>query len=207
LLPAIGGMVLGGLPAFLVAGRIGARLTVAAGFAITAAGLLLGATTSIDSSTWFVAGWIAVAGFGTGVGFITAAGAALKTVPTEKSGVASALVQAVQKVAAPLGAAIFGSVLVTFYQSNLSLGALPARVASAVKLSVFAGDAVANKFHSPALLASVHEAFLHGMDAALLVSAISVALAMVLALAFLPGRTSAEEPVREPVGVEVGHAA
>jgi EmrB/QacA subfamily drug resistance transporter len=207
LLPAIGGMVLGGLPAFLVAGRIGARLTVAAGFAITAAGLLLGATTSIDSSTWFVAGWIAVAGFGTGVGFITAAGAALKTVPTEKSGVASALVQAVQKVAAPLGAAIFGSVLVTFYQSNLSLGALPARVASAVKLSVFAGDAVANKFHSPALLASVHEAFLHGMDAALLVSAISAALAMVLALAFLPGRTSAEEPVREPVGVEVGHAA
>jgi MFS transporter, DHA2 family, multidrug resistance protein len=207
LLPAIVGMVLGGLPAFLVAGRIGAKLTVATGFAITAAGLLVGATTSTDSSTLFVAGWIAVTGFGTGVAFITAAGAALKTVPAEKSGVASALVQAVQKVGAPLGAAIFGSVLVTFYQSNISLGALPTRVASAVKLSVFAGDAVATKLHAPGLLASVHEAFIHGMDAALTVSAISAALAMVLALAFLPGRSSVEEPVREPVGVEVGHAA
>lgn len=56
-----------------------------------------------------------------------------------------------------------------------------------ITVSVFAGDAVAKKLHSPAFLASVHQAFIHGMDAALLVSAISAALAMVRALAFLPG--------------------
>jgi MFS transporter, DHA2 family, multidrug resistance protein len=193
LLPIIGGLILGAVPADRVAGRIGGKITVATGFAITVVGLLLGATTSLDSGTWFQVSWLAIVGFGMGVGFATAASAALKQVPTDKSGVASALLQAMQKVGAPFGSAILGSVLNSVYRSNIDLTGLPAGLASTVKLSVFAGVAVAQSVHSLALLESVRHAFVQGMDAALVVSAVFAAVAVVLALIFLPGRTPAAE--------------
>ena len=188
LLPIILGLVLGAVPADRIAARVGARATIAAGFAITAAGLLAGATTRVDSSAWFVAGWMAVVGFGMGVGFATAASTALKNVPSDRSGVASALIQAMQKVGAPLGSAIFGSVLVTVYQSQLDVTGLPPAAAAAVKQSVFAGVAVAQKLHTAALLDSVRESFVRAMDAALFASAGVAALAIVVALVFMPGR-------------------
>ena len=187
LLPIIVGLIFGAVPADRVADRIGAKITVATGFVITTAGLLVGATTSLDSSPWFVAAWMALVGFGMGIGFATAASAALKTVPSDQSGVASALLQAMQKVGAPLGSAILGSVLATVYRSQLDLTGLPASVADGVRRSLFAGVAVAEKLHSPTLLESVRHAFVQGMDAALLVSAATAAIAIVLALIFLPG--------------------
>jgi MFS transporter, DHA2 family, multidrug resistance protein len=191
LLPIIVGLVIGAVPADRIVERIGARVTVTTGFAITTGGLLLGATTAVGSSAWFVAAWMAIVGFGMGIGFATAASAALKTVPSSQSGVASALIQAMQKVGAPLGTAILGSVLVSVYQSQLSLSGLPPALAETVKRSVFAGIAVADKLHSAALLASVHEAFVRGMDTALLVSAGIAAIAMLLAVVFMPGRQAA----------------
>jgi MFS transporter, DHA2 family, multidrug resistance protein len=192
LLPAILGLVLGAVPADRIAQRAGAKLTVAAGLAITGAGLAVGATTAIGSSQWFVAAWMAIVGLGMGTAFATAASAALKTIPAEKSGVASAMMQAMQKVGFPLGSAIVGSVLVTGYEAQLDVAGLPAVAASAVKQSVFAGVAVAGQVHSPALLDSVRSAFVAGMDAALVVSAATAAVAMVLALIFLPGRLPSE---------------
>jgi EmrB/QacA subfamily drug resistance transporter len=203
LLPAVGGLIVGAVPADRIAERVGARLAVASGFAITVAGLLLGATTAIGASPWFVATWMAIVGLGMGIAFATAASAALKTIPTEQSGVASAMMQAIQKVGFPLGAAIVGSVLVTAYQAHLILTGLPAAAAGLVKQSVFAGVAVGEKLHSTALLESVRSSFVTGMDAALVVSAGTAAVAMVLALVFLPGRAPsaarAESPAAEKV--------
>jgi len=190
LLPLIGGMIVGAVPADRIAQRAGARLTVALGFGITAAGLLIGAGTAVGSSALFVAAWTAVVGCGMGLGFATASSAALKTVPSEKSGVASALIQAIQKVGAPLGSAIFGSVLVTVYQASLNVAALPPAAADAAKRSVFAGVALASQVRSPALLDSVRDSFVQGMDAALLFSAGIAAIAMVAGLVFLPGRNA-----------------
>jgi MFS family permease len=190
LLPIILGLVAGAVPADRIAARVGAKATVAAGFAIIVAGLLIGATTAVDSAWWFVAAWMALVGFGMGIGFATAASAALSTVPSEQSGVASALIQAMQKVGAPLGSAIVGSVVVTVYRSQLMLTGLSPAAADAVRRSIFAGIAVAERIHSPALASSVRHAFVRGMDDALLVSAAIAAVAMLLALAFMPGRRS-----------------
>jgi len=199
LLPIILGLVVGAVPADRVAGRIGARVTIAIGFAITVCGLLLGATTGVDSSAAFVAAWMAVVGAGMGVGFATAASAALKTVPAERSGVASALIQAMQKVGAPLGSAIFGSVLVAVYQANLTLNGLPPAAAATTRQSVFAGVAVAATTHSAGLLANVRESFVRGMDSALVASAAVAGLAMLVALLFMPGRDAARAPAEAPV--------
>jgi EmrB/QacA subfamily drug resistance transporter len=200
LLPLIIGLVIGAVPADRIAAWVGPKLAVAAGYAITSVGLLLGALTSVGSGDWFVAAWMAVVGLGMGIAFATAAATALKFVPAERSGVASALIQALQKVGAPLGSAILGSVLVTGYQSQLQLAGLPPAAAEVARQSIFAGLAVATQLHSTALRESVRQAFVHGMDSALVVSALIAAAAIFLALAFLPGREAgrAGVPVTAP---------
>ena len=203
LLPAIVGLILGAVPADRIVNGIGPKLTVAGGFAVTGAGLLAAATTAVDSSPWFVAGWMVIVGFGMGIAFATAASAALKTVPAEQSGIASALIQAMQKVGAPFGSAILGSVLVSVYHSHLALTGLPPAAAAAVRQSVFAGVAVASRLHSATLLDSVRHAFVQGMDTAMMVSAATAAVAMVLALIFMPGRKELEAQVQSPVVEQV----
>ena len=203
LLPLIVGLIAGAVPADRLAERIGPKFTVAAGFSITTVGLLLASATAVDSSTWFVIAWQVIIGFGMGIGFATAASAALKTIPSSQSGVASALLQAMQKVGAPFGSAILGSVLVTAYQSNLDLTGVPSDLSAIVKQSVFAGVAVAQKLHSQPLLESVRHAFVLGMDEALLVSAGIAAIATLLALIFLPGKAKPAAGTEERAVLEV----
>ena len=193
LLPVIIGLVLGAVPADRIAARLGPKVTVGIGLLIATGGLLAGSQTAVDSSTGFVAGWMGVVGFGMGIGFSTAAAAALGAVPQERAGVASAVVQALQKMGAPFGSAILGSVIVTAYQSRLSLVGVPAAAVDAVRQSVFAGVAAAARLHSPALLLAVRHAFVAGLDSALVASAAIAALGAVLALVFLPGRRAVSE--------------
>lgn len=153
----------------------------------------------------FVAAWMAVAGLGTGIAMATAMSAALVELSADKSGVGSAVLQAVNKTGGPLGIAILGSVLSAGYLARLHLSGLPA-AAAAVRQSVFGGVAVAQKLHSAALLASVQAAFVHGMDMALLVSA-GIALAgVVLTLVFLPASNAPKKTV-QPVTDTDGEAA
>ncbi len=190
LLPLIGGLVVGAVPADRVARVVGAKITVALGFVLLAAGMLLGATTDVSSGEGFIAIWMALVGAGMGLTMATAASAALSEVPQERSGVGSAVMQALQKVGAPFGAAILGSVLSAAYQAQLNLTGLPSAVANAVKTSLFGGLAVAQKLASASLLAQVRAAFVHGMDVSLVVAAGIAAAGFVLTLAFLPARAT-----------------
>src|SRR6266545_1491154 len=74
LLPLIAGVVLGAGGADRIAARAGAKVTVASGFALLAAALLLGATTHMTSGYGFVAAWTALLGTGMGLALATAAG-------------------------------------------------------------------------------------------------------------------------------------
>jgi MFS transporter, DHA2 family, multidrug resistance protein len=200
LLPLIGGLVLGAVPADRVVAVAGAKVTVAAGFVLLAAGLSLGATTGVRSSGVFVAVWMAVVGCGMGLSLATASSAALAELSEERSGVASAVLQAVNKVGGPFGTAILGSVLSAGYLSHLDLAGLPASAATAVRQSVFGGIAVAQRSGSAPLLASVRSAFTHGMDQALLTSAGIAVVGVVLTLIFLP-HTNASTATPPPDGV------
>lgn len=190
LLPLIGGLVVGALPADRVARIIGAKITVALGFALLGGAMLLGATTSATSSAGFIAGWMALIGAGMGLALATAASAALSEIPQERSGVGAAVMQALQKMGGPLGAAILGSALSAAYLAHLNLTGLPPAAASAVKQGLFAGLAVAQKLGSAALLDSVRSAFVYGMDISLIVAAGIAGAGMLLALLFLPARTA-----------------
>jgi fucose permease len=182
LLPLIGGLVLGSLPAARIAARAGAKATVAIGFLVLAGGLMLGASTSLGSGEAFVAAWMAVVGLGMGLVTATATSAALSGLPEARAGVGSAVLQACNKTGGPLGTAILGSVVSSAYLARLD--GFPA----AARESVFGGVAAAQQAHSGALLLAVRGAFVHGMDVALLVSAAIAVAGAVVSLAFLPSR-------------------
>jgi Na+/melibiose symporter-like transporter len=198
LLPLIGGVVAGAVPAARVARLAGAKVAVAAGFTLLAAGLFLGATTSVGSSGLFVAAWMAVAGAGLGVAMATATSAALAELTEEHSGVGSAVLQAVNKTGGPFGIAILGSVLSGGYVARLSLSGLAAPAATMVRQSIFGGVAVARHLHSVSLLTSVQTAFVHGMDQALMVSAGIAVAGLVLTLLFLPRANVTKANAPEP---------
>jgi MFS transporter, DHA2 family, multidrug resistance protein len=200
LLPVIGGLIAGVIPADRIARLVGAKLTVAAGFVLLAAGLLLGARTGISSGGGFVAAWMALVGFGMGIAMATATSSALVELPEERSGVGSAVMQALNKTGGPLGSAILGSALTAAYLGHLDLSGLPAPAAAETRQSVFGGVAVAHQTHSQPLLDSVRAAFTHGLDEALVISA-GIALAgAVLALLFLPRTNGAKAPGKSPTG-------
>ncbi|HEY7984865.1 MAG TPA: hypothetical protein VID73_11895, partial [Ktedonobacterales bacterium] len=190
LLPLIGGLVVGAVPADRLARVVGAKLTVALGFVLVAAGMFIGARTEVHSDMTFIGLWMGLTGMGLGITLATAAGRALSELAVERAGVGSAVLQALQKIGGPLGTAILGSVLSTVYLANLTLGALPPAVASVVKQSLFGGLAVAGKLHSAALLAAVRSAFVQGMDASLMVGAGIAVFGLLLALLFMPSRTA-----------------
>jgi len=189
LLPLIVGIVIGAGAADRISVRIGRKITVALGFTLMAvAEGIAGANMSVTSTDVFIAAWMALVGLGMGLALSTAASAALAELPAEHSGVGSGIMQALQKLGAPFGVAILGSVLNAAYQSQLNLASLPASAATLVKQSVFAGVAVAQKLNSAGLLTSVRTAFVSGMNGTFWVSTGIAIAGVVLALAFLPGR-------------------
>ena len=205
LLPMIAGIIAGAAPADRLAARSGAKFSVVLGFAILAVATVAGSTTTVATGDLFTALWIFGSGAGMGVALATAASAALSELSAERSGVGSALMQAVQKMGGPFGVAVMGSILNAAYRTHLDVGGLPTAAAAAAQRSVFAGIALAQQTGSAPLLASVRESFVAGMDAMLVASAgVSIAGA-VLGLIFMPGRASAS--VAEADHPELQHVA
>jgi MFS transporter, DHA2 family, multidrug resistance protein len=200
LLPVIGGLIAGALPADRLARHVGAKLVVAVGFGLIGAGLLIGSGMAVGSSDAFVAIWMAIVGLGMGLTTATASSAALSQLSEEHSGVGSAVLQAVNKTGGPFGTAILGSVLTSAYLAHLQLSGLPDAAAHTVRESVFGGIAIAQQAHSQALLDSVRMAFVHGIDRALIVSAAIAFGGAVLAILFLPGSRLHNASERDRVG-------
>jgi DHA2 family multidrug resistance protein-like MFS transporter len=207
LLPLIAGVIVGAGGADRIGSRVGTKLTVAGGFAVLAAGLALGATTTMATGFGFVATWTTLVGMGMGVALATAASAALSELPSERAGVGSAVMQTVQKIGAPFGAAILGSVLNAGYRNQVHLAGLPGPAAQAARKSVFAAVALAHRLGSAALLDSVRTAFVHGMDVMLWVCGAIAVAGVFLALAFLPGRRTAPDEQGRQARLEREHVA
>jgi AcrR family transcriptional regulator len=87
-----------------------------------------------------------------GLTLTAATAAALSRLSAERSGTGSAVVQAFQKTAGPLGTAIMGSVLAAGYQARLDLHGVPAAAAAAARQSVSAGIAAAGALLTLAFL-------------------------------------------------------
>jgi DHA2 family multidrug resistance protein-like MFS transporter len=188
LLPLVAGLLVGGVAAGEVAKLAGAKVTVAAGFALITAGLIAGTFTTVGSGYGFAAVWITILGAGLGLALPTAMDAALDELSADRSGVGSAVITAIRTVGGTFGVAVLGSVLNSAYQARLPLPHVAAAAAAVIRGSVMAGVAAAHKLGSLPLLDLVRAAFVHGMDAVLWACAGIGLGGLVLAVVFLPSR-------------------
>jgi DHA2 family multidrug resistance protein-like MFS transporter len=188
LLPMVGGMLVG-----MVAGtRLKVpRIAVTTGYLLMAAAMILGALTTLTSSTGYTVAWVALAGLGLGLVMPAAMGIALGALSAERSGSGSALLTAMRQVGSTIGVAVLGTVISNSYSSGVAsaAAALPAQAAAAVRSSVGAGVGVAGKLGSSSLLDTVRLAFVHGMDLMLWTCGGIAVAAALLAVIFLRTRS------------------
>lgn len=186
LLPIIGGLLVGVQVADRIRPKTGAKVIVAVGFALMAAGLALGATTTADNGYGFTALWVSLVGLGLGFSMPPAMDVAMGALKPEHSGVGTALTQAMRQVGGTFGVAVLGAVLNAVYRADVEVFGLPAQAADAVRDTAAGGVQVAQLANSQSLLDSVRGAFVSGMNATLWVSAGFAVCAVVLTLVFLP---------------------
>jgi MFS transporter, DHA2 family, multidrug resistance protein len=193
LLPLIGGVIVGAGLGNVLAARLGPRVGISAGLALTAAALVGFSRIGADTAFGPVGTALAVIGIGIGIALPTTLDIILATLPPTQTGAGSALTRALQQIAATFGVAILGSILNNAYQSQIAphLAALPSQ-AREVALSGIAGaHAIAAHLPPPAGVVVVHaanEAYTNGMAEVMLVSA-GLVLATAIAIAvFLPSR-------------------
>ncbi|BCB84564.1 DHA2 family efflux MFS transporter permease subunit [Phytohabitans suffuscus] len=186
MLPLVAGMIIGAVTAGRLASAIGAKLTVALGYLLIVVGTVLGTATSTGSSFAFIGLWMTVLCAGAGMALTAATAAALSRLTVERSGVGSAVVQAFQKISAPLGTAIMGSVAAAAYRRDLDLDGLPAGAAEAARSSVHGGVEVARQLGSVRLEEQVRVAYTHGITLSLAVAAGLAVAGLLLTVIFLP---------------------
>jgi EmrB/QacA subfamily drug resistance transporter len=195
LLPLVAGMVIGMIGGTRLATPRGdraplasAKALVTVGFTLMAAMLAVGATTTAASGTGFAAAWFAAFGLGLGLALPQAMNAALSALSAERSGSGSALISAMRQVGATIGVAVLGTVLNSVYRGHVDVTGLPAAAADTARSSVVGGVRVAHALGSPALLGSVRDAFVSGMDAMLWACGGIALVSAILAFLFLPRR-------------------
>lgn len=190
LLPLIGGLLVGASVINKMPAQLGPRAVPALGFLLVSVGLFMGTATETDSGYGYVAIWLVVIGAGLGLAMTRSMAAALNSLSKERSGVGSAVVQALRQVGGAIGVAVLGAVANSAYRGGLDLPNTPDQVADAAGRSVSTGVAVAAKLRDPALLEEVRDAFMGAMHTLLFVcSGIALAAAL-LALAFMPKRAA-----------------
>ncbi len=129
LLPLMGGLLVGGSAADRVARAAGTKVTVAAGLALLAAGLVMLSQVHIATSYDFVAAGLAVSGLGTGVSISAAMSVVMEAVGGDEAGTGASLNSALRQVGGAVAVAVLGSVLSSAYARHLrpTLATLPAR--------------------------------------------------------------------------------
>lgn len=196
LLPLNAGVLLTALPSGVLAQRLGARAVVAAGMVLLGVGLAWGATTNLGDGSWSTATWTAVCGAGLGLALPTAMDGALGALPPDAEGTGSAVLQATRMVGSSFGVAILGSVLNAGYRDRLVaddpvFAGLGDDLVSAARDSVVGAVGLAHRLGDHDLLTASQSAFVHGMDAILVVSAVLSVAGAVLAVVAMAGRSRA----------------
>lgn len=172
--------------------RLGLRVSLAGGLAILGFGLLSMRNLEVGSPYVDLAWPICV--IATGLGLCNAPGTSAITgsVPLNKQGVASAINDTTRELGGALGIALAGSVLAAGYSSALapSTVALPPRISESAGGSLAQALVIAEQLGPAGRDLATHAkiAFLHAMDASLLMLGIVVLIVASFTAIWAPGR-------------------
>ncbi|MFE5815219.1 MFS transporter [Streptomyces sp. NPDC056479] len=197
LLPLTGMMIVGSPLAGAMITKLGPRVPLAGGMALTAIAMYGMSTLETDTGSGIMSLWFALLGLGLAPVMVGATEVIVGNAPMELSGVAGGLQQAAMQIGGSLGTAVLGAVMASKVDSDLAgnwadagLPALtPAQEAQASE-AVQVGVAPVAPGTPDAIVAKItdvaHDTFISGMSLASLVAA-GVAVVAV-AVAFLTKR-------------------
>ena len=172
--------------AALVAKRAGAKLPVAAGLGLMAAGLAVMSASSAASGWWHYVLATVLMAAGMGFAMAPATDSIMGVLPQSLTGVGSAVNDTTRELGGVLGVAVLGSVASSIYAHSMSGAPAAARQSLAGAL------AVAHRANSSALAETARSAFVHGAGRALLVAVGAAAAGSLMALRYLPGKQPAQ---------------
>lgn len=200
MLPAAGGLFVASLASPAIAARIGARRIVVIGLGLVTLGLALTSGFRTDSPYAYIGLSIGLVGIGMGLALPQATNAVLATVPRERSGMGSAVNDAVGELGGSFGVAILGALMSVFYRARIEeaiaaigdrVREVPVTVIEAVRESLASATLIENQLAEPdagVVREVTAGAFVEGMTWALLVGAVIVAVGLVLAWRKFPVR-------------------
>jgi EmrB/QacA subfamily drug resistance transporter len=96
-----------------VSDRVGARWLMGAGMTLLTGSLLLFATLDASSSWWNILPGLLVGGFGMAITMAPTTATAMASVPVDKAGVGSAVINSMRQVGGSLGIAVMGTLVAT----------------------------------------------------------------------------------------------
>jgi EmrB/QacA subfamily drug resistance transporter len=189
--PISAGLIFGAGLATKLNERLGTRIVVSAGLAISAAGLGILSLARVDSGYGLVAVSLTVIGLGIGFAMAPATDSIMNAVAADKASLGSAVNDTTRMVGGTLGVAVLGSILSSGYRGRVDVGELHGAAAQAAHDRLQGALTVAGKLggdRSAALASSASHAFVSAMNATVLVGG-GIALAgALLALFLLPSR-------------------
>jgi EmrB/QacA subfamily drug resistance transporter len=210
LIPMVIVMMFGAPASGALVNRVGARILISFGMIVAGIGTLLYMRASVDGSYWDLLPSYLVMGLGMSFIFAPMTTAVLNSVPSERSGVASAVNGAIREIGNVFGIAFLGTIMNRTYQDSFnadsSVQALRQTENDSAVQGALAfisdgmsqGGRVVNELvesgHLPGLdqfpqaITTMHvasaEAFMAGMDRAIVVSALAI-MAMAVVSFFL----------------------
>jgi len=198
-LPAAGAIAVVAPLSSVLVRRLGARLAVAIGLLVVAAGLWLISGASITTTYGDTVAGMTMLGVGAGLVFPTGVGAVMAALPSEHTGVGSGTNGTSVQIGGALGVAIIGSLLSTRYQHRMTSTLAPYHITHTIEQTILGslggGLGVAKHLGGATgeLLAHfARTAFLSGMDLGVLVAGGVAAAGAALALIAFPSKTASE---------------
>ncbi|MGW1000819.1 MFS transporter [Streptomyces sp. NPDC002520] len=209
LLPLTGMMIVGSPLAGVLITKLGPRVPLASGMAVTAIAMYGMSTLEADTGSGVMSIWFALLGLGLAPVMVGATEVIVGNAPMELSGVAGGLQQAAMQIGGSLGTAVLGAVMASKVDSSLpdnwAAAGLPKLTPSQLDQAseaVQVGVAPVTKDMPAALVAKItsvaHDTFISGMSLACLVAAGVAAVAVLVALLTKRGENA-------EAGAGVGH--
>ena len=209
-LPASGMVMLVAPLAGRIAGRIGSKVPVTVGMALSALSMYLLTTVEVDTSYGHIWPALLLAGVGMSLVMTPTTAAVMSAVPRERAGMASATSNVSREVGGVFGIALLGAIVTHIFSGHLSRSVAALHLPAALKdLIVSQASHGAEKattsltagFNAGALRTAIGNSFVSGMHAAMVVAAVALAGGALAAVVFVKGGRPQQVVATQPITI------
>jgi EmrB/QacA subfamily drug resistance transporter len=177
--------------------KLGARITISVGLALTAVAFIVMSTWTQDMTYWHLFGTMFVMMLGITFAMTPGTNILMASVPRNRSGMGSAMNDTTRELGSALGVAVLGAILSAGYQNTIApaVSQFGDTIREGLESSLAVALSVADKLGPAAetIAHSAKDAFMTGMSHAAVVAAIIIFLASVIALIGLPKHAAKDD--------------